>query len=517
MRRSIPYFIPLYSIIPNLNFIIFVNVIVTLITGYLFYKIVLQFTNNKSVARIFYILLFIFPYRYTALYQPAHDIPALFFLSIFFYFLLRILNTNKLNFKFIFHGVFLGLLLYLIEIQRALGILLLLMLFVIIILLILHKNKISIKIKKIAFVSVIISFYIFSSFLFSNVIFNSSGINQIKSSSGAKILAYNIPGTSGEYYDGEELRFEYAPLFENKKELTKFAVAQYISQLNEVPLETTKMFISKTFLLTNYNFYRFINCADNPKMLKKSYFFSNSIRFHRIFIYLFSIFALFSFIRYRYKFEPFWLVIYAYLSLFFLLLIFISEVDGNYFNLTSPFVLMLSAYGIYILSVKNIKKIFTFKKIAETIKYSISPMLVLILLILVIIVANYFIPFKTLNFNDFNINKKNITTQIHDSKYKNAYYYSINNENKGISEITFEKNIDYSNINFFIEYNNNNQFDIQINDSLVFQNFSKSEKNDTIIKLIKFNSENKYNNLKINILFKDSNVNFFNIKYLYTE
>ena len=138
-------------------------------------------------------------------------------------------------------------------------------------------------------------------------------------------------------------------------------------------------------------------------MLNKSYFFSDSIRFHRIFIYLFSILALLSFLKYRYKFKLFWVAIYSYLSLFFLLLIFFSEVDGNYFNVISPFVLMLAAYGIYILSVKNIKKIFSVKRVSEIIKYSASPILIVILLVFAIIIVNYFLPFKMLNFKRLQI------------------------------------------------------------------------------------------------------------------
>lgn len=519
-RRTIFYFYPIYLISSSILFLKTINIIITIITTLIIYRTFKPYFKSLLTFRVYMILFTFIPLRYTHINYLSHDLVALFFLSILLYCISELLCKRRQKiFVDILLTIFSAILIFILDFQKSLGFLLILSFIISCAYFFFYKRE-----RKNKQVYIKVGFLIFIYFSIGYLAKVSLKMKESDKPQAVSITAmlfsYNELDGDGTYGSGAELRNNYFTKIENNKEAVKYAFSNYLSKIYYHPIDFIKLLFRKSVILSSYRAFHFFKDGENEllKAIVKKANYANS--FYRLIFYVFCILGLLGYFINQEKtsFLLLFITIFSIVTIF--LLLFFSEVAGSYMFINFIFINLLATKGVMMITKKKgkIKNYLNFRFGKRIVNSSILLITYAILIFFLVVALRSLLPFKTIGFNEVDYEKEGGVSKLEDSKPSGTYEFSLS-DFKDSAKVILEKKIDYKTVKFYIEYNPTTEFQLSINDSIMHRNFKiETMQKDPIVKLIKFNSANLFDDFKMDLYFDDTKKDdLFKLKYLYFE
>jgi hypothetical protein len=529
-KRTLVYFLPLMSISRSILFLFAMNTVVSCATAFILYRILKMHISDALTPRLFYLLYTVLPLRITSLHYPSHDVPALFLFAIILYILsYSLTNAGILKMPKAFAvAILAGLVFWLLEVQRSLGLIISMSFLVFGIIHLFSKNQHAHQThqKRSVYVLFFLSPIIF---LVLNSSFNTIAYNRVKnnidiSSPPAMIFSFNSPGSKGDYYSGIDLRYNYYKKFENNQEALKYGIANYISDWKNNPTGKLKTLATKSYVLNNFSFFRYINYDNNDELKALHYFYSSLGRPIRVFVLIFVIIGAWGFYLKTRQNKYLLIFLLLYIFIFSSSLVFLSEVSPDYTNLIIPCLLVFATIGLVKVGQIKIRVLsLSYKPLIPIVITCARGVVLLFIIGLCLVLGSAVLPFKTISFQtcDISIDDKSITN------YKACH---VDSSILLLTELNSSNIVNIKNISqnrtakLFIEYpthvtyaiKNNNSIEKIVHDT---NKISPTNYNDKSKKVNLVRLKNDLNQkLNIDLSFSNIAVNdTIKVKYVYLE
>lgn len=511
LRRTIFYVTPIYWLLPkNILSIKIINLFLTILTSLIFYKTLRLNNVDVLVSRLAIIIFTLIPIRYSNINIPSHDLVAIFCIMLILFFITisikSLLNKNKNG--FILLSILVGVVVFIIEFQRSIGIFILMSLLVTSFLFLLKKER---QIFKNLLINL---FVILITFISLNFIVKKSEfykpIENARYSIQTMIFSYNKLGTFGRYIDGIESRNQLFPKVVEKDLKTEFAIGHYISQIKQQPLEYFKLIVKKSVTLLNFPGVKWLTYEKDEKLGSTI---NDKVQYFNMFFkILFFFFIILGIIYLFFEKNKNILILFlmSFSVIFSFILIFLSEVNQSYSFLILPSLCIYSAIGVKYLITFNLPKSLkdTFKILLIEIKrfvtfenkFILKNLMFTCLIILVLYSSIYvlwnYIPFKTITNSNINLSINNKKVNLKTT----TNYESILKLNDTVNTILVSKTKEtFENQLFFLKHYFNQEVLVTNNLDTIY-NYSYFNSKDTLIYYLcqfKLANEKDYLSIKV--------------------